>query len=51
MELSAIWYVSAIVFNSLAGGFVIYATVLVTARYIEDRIARRKRANRRWRAR
>ena len=56
MELSAIWYLSAILANAVVIGLLVYIAVLVTAYYIERRIARREREKReeerfRWRAR
>ena len=56
MELSAIWYIAAIVANTAVIILIGYIAVLVTAYYIERRIARREREKReeerfRWRIR
>lgn len=43
MELSAIWYFSAILANAVVIGLLVYIAVLATAYYIERRIALRSR--------
>ena len=56
MELSAIWYIAAIAANVAVIILIGYIAVLVTAYYIERRIAQREREKReeerfRWRVR
>lgn len=43
MELSTIWYVAAIVANTVVIVLAVYIALLATAYYIERRIARRSR--------
>lgn len=54
MELSAIWYLSAILANALVMGLLIYIAILATAYYIERclslRESRRKEELKRRRA-
>lgn len=56
MELSVIWYIAAIAANVAVIILAVYIGILVTAYYIERRIARREREKReeerfRWRVR
>lgn len=50
MNLSAIWYIAAIVANVAVIVVFVYMAVLATACYLERRLSRQGREKARWRA-